>query len=239
VKLASFLNFEIREPMVNSFTAVLRKDLMLEVRGGQSTVALGALSLLVLVVLVFAFNPAGGEQGAEAAAGALWVALVFSGMLGATRAVGAESENGCFRALLLSPLDRAALYAAKLAAAFIFMSVAEAVSIILMVLFFNLEFDARVMRLLPAVLLGALGFAAMATLLAGISSRLRGGDLVLPLLAVPMFVPALIAGVKASAAALGGASLGDLAVWLKVLVAFDVMFVAAGYLLFEYVAGEE
>jgi heme exporter protein B len=225
--------------MVSSFTAVLRKDLLLEVRGGQSTVALGALSLLVLVVLVFAFNPGGGEQGAEAAAGALWVALVFSGMLGATRAVSAESENGCIRALLVSPLDRASLYAAKLAAAVIFMTVAEAASIILMVLFFNLEFDARVMRLVPAVLLGALGFAAMATLLAGISSRLRGGDLVLPLLAVPMFVPALIAGVKASAAALGGAPLGAFAVWLKVLVAFDIMFVAAGYLLFEYVAGEE
>ncbi len=225
--------------MVSSFTAVLRKDLLLEVRGGQSTVALGALSLLVLVVLVFAFNPGGGEQGAEAAAGSLWVALVFSGMLGATRAVSAESENGCLRALLLSPLDRAALYAAKLAAAFIFMAVAEAASIILMVLFFNLEFDARVMRLVPAVLLGALGFAALATLLASISSRLRGGDLVLPLLAVPMFVPALIAGVKASAAALGGAPLSEFAVWLKVLVAFDVMFVAAGYLLFEYVAGEE
>jgi heme exporter protein B len=141
--------------------------------------------------------------------------------------------------LLLSPLDRAALYAAKLAAAFIFMAVAEAASIILMVLFFNLEFDARVMRLVPAVLLGALGFAGLATLLAGISSRLRGGDLILPLLAVPMFVPALIAGVKASASALGGAPLGELALWLKVLVAFDLMFVAAGYLLFEYVAGEE
>ena len=111
---------------MSSFTAVLRKDLLLEVRGGQSTVALGALSLLVLVVLVFAFNPGGGERGAEAAAGALWVALVFAGMLGATRAVSAESENGCLRALLLSPLDRAALYTAKLAAAFIFMAVAEA-----------------------------------------------------------------------------------------------------------------
>jgi heme exporter protein B len=139
----------------------------------------------------------------------------------------------------MSPIDRAALYAAKLAAAFIFMALAEAGSIILMVLFFNLEFDARLMRLVPAVLLGALGFAALATLLAGISSRLRGGDLVLPLLAVPMFVPALIAGVKASAAALAGAPLGEFAIWLKVLVAFDVMFVAAGYLLFEYVAQED
>lgn len=224
---------------VVSFVAVLRKDLLLEVRGGQSTIALGALSLLVLVVLVFAFNPAGGEQGAETAAGALWVALVFSGMLGATRAVSGESENGCIRALLISPLDRAALYAAKLAAAFIFMAVAEAASIALMVLFFNLEFDLRLIRLAPAVLFGALGFAALATLLAGISSRLRAGDLVLPLLALPMFVPALIAGVKASAAALAGAPFGEFAIWLKVLIAFDVLFVAAGYLLFEYVAAEE
>src|SRR5579872_3312863 len=147
--------------MTSPFAAVLRKDLLLEVRGGQSTVALGALSLLVLVVLVFAFNPGGGERGAEAAAGALWVAMVFAGMLGATRAIAAEQENGCIRGLLVSPLDRAALYAAKLAAAFIFMAVAEFVSIVLMVLFFNLEFDARVMRMAPAVLLGALGFAAL------------------------------------------------------------------------------
>jgi heme exporter protein B len=225
--------------MVSSFTAVLRKDLLLEVRGGQSTVALGALSLLVLVVLVFAFNPGGGEQGAEAAAGALWVALVFSGMLGATRAVTAENENGCIRALLMSPLDRAALYAAKLAAAFIFMAVAEAASIILMVLFFNLEFDARLMRLVPAVLLGALGFAALATLLSAATGHTRAGDMILPILAVPMFVPALIAGVKASSAALGGAPLASMSDWLRIMIAFDVLFVTAGYLLFEHVVGED
>src|SRR5260370_3403992 len=187
--------------MTASFAAVLRKDLLLEVGGGQRRVAVGAVWLLVLGVLVFAFNPGGGEQGIEAAAGALWVALVFSGMLGATRAVSGESENGCIRALMMSPIDRAALYAAKLAAAFIFMAVAEAGSIILMVLFFNLEFDARLMRLVPAGLLGALGFAALASPLARISSRLRGGDLVLPVLAVPMFVPPLIARAKASAPA--------------------------------------
>jgi heme exporter protein B len=222
-----------------SFVAVLRKDLLLEVRGGQSTLALGSLSLLVLVVLVFAFNPAPGEQGAEAAAGALWVALVFSGMLGAMQAVTSESENGCMRALLASPLDRATLYGSKLAAAFIFMAVAEVASITLMVLFFNLQFDVRLLHLALPVLLGALGFAALATLLAAVSSRLRAGDLVLPLLVVPLFVPALIAGVKASAAALSGAPMFDLGVWLRILVAVDVLFVAAGYLLFEYVATEE
>ncbi len=88
-------------------------------------------------------------------------------------------------------------------------------------------------------MLGALGFSALATLLAAITGRTRGGDMLLPILAVPMFVPALIAGVKASAAALSGAPLAAMGDWLKILIAFDVLFVTAGYLLFEYVVGED
>jgi heme exporter protein B len=217
--------------------AILRKDLRLELRSGLSTIALVSLSLLILVVLVFAL-PA-SATGAEPAAGALWVAMIFSGMLGATRALSAERENGCIRALLLSPVDPATIYAAKLAAAFIFMAVAELAAILMMVLFFNLDFDSRIIRLAPVILLGALGFAALATLLAAISGRTRAGDLLLPMLAVPMFVPALIAGVKASAAALGGEPIAAMGAWLKILIAFDVLFVASGYLLFEFVAGED
>ena len=223
---------------MSGFAAIITKDLRLELRSGVSTLALVALSMLILVVLVFA-QPAAGIRGPEPAAGALWVALVFSGMLGATRVLLAERENGCIRALLLSPLDRATLYAAKLAAAFIFMAVAEVAAIVMMVLFFNLDFDARLLWLCPAIGLGALGFAALATLLAAISGQTRAGDLILPLLAVPMFAPALIAGVKASAAALAGAPLARFANWLEVLVAFDVLFVGVGYILFEFVVRED
>jgi heme exporter protein B len=139
----------------------------------------------------------------------------------------------------LSPIDPATLYCAKLTAAFIFMAVAEVASVAIMVLFFNLSFDSRLLRLAPFISLGALGFAALATLLAAITGRVRAGDLLLPILIVPLFVPALIAGVKGSGAALAGAQLADLAQWLKILVAFDVLFLAAGYLLFEYVAGDD
>jgi heme exporter protein B len=220
------------------FAAILGKDLRLELRSGESTVALLAISLLILVVMVFALD-ASRTRGAEAAAGALWVALVFSGMLGATRALLAERDNNCIRGLLLSPIEASTLYAAKLAAAFIFMAIAEVGSVILMVLFFNLDFDFTLVRVAPILALGTLGFAALATLLAAISNRTRMGDLLLPILAVPMFVPALIAGVKASATALGGAPESAIAQWLKILVAFDVLFVTAGYLLFEYVARED
>lgn len=223
---------------MSGFLAILRKDLRLELRGGQSTVALIGLALLVLVVLVFALDPA-VARGPDTAAGALWVAMVFSGMLGATRVLTAENENGCMRGLLMSPVDRATLFASKVAASFIFMAVALVASVIMMVLFFNLQFSAALGRLAPVLAMGALGFAALATLLAAIAGRARGGELLLPLLAVPMFVPALIAGVRASAVALGGAAQGGSGNWIGILAAYDVLFITAGYLLFEHVVGEE
>ncbi|MGH7906838.1 MAG: heme exporter protein CcmB [Candidatus Binataceae bacterium] len=223
---------------MGGFAAILRKDLRLELRSGESTVALIALSLLILVVIVFALSQA-GARGTEAAAGALWIALLFSGMLGATRALLAERGNGCIRALLMAPVDRATVYAAKLSAAFIFMVVAEIAAVILMVLFFNLAFDLRLLRIIPILVLGVVGFAALATLLTAISGRTRAGDLILPVLAVPIFVPALIAGVKASGVMLAGAEFGAAIQWIKILAAFDVLFLAAGYLLFEQVAGED
>jgi len=224
---------------MNGFATILVKDLRLEARGGDSTITLAAMSLLILVVIVFALDPVGGARDAATAAGALWVALIFSGMIGATRALVAERRNGCTAALLLSPVDRATIYCAKLAAAVIFMAVAEIATVIVMVLFFNLDFDFRLARLATIVAAGALGFAALATLLTAIADRVRGGDLLLPLLAVPLFVPALIAGVRASTAALAGAPFMAFMQWLKILGAFDLLFLGAGYLLFEHVIGED
>lgn len=223
---------------MSAFGAVIRKDLRLELRGGHSTLAILAMSMLVLVVLVFALDAA-RIRSVDIAAGALWVAMVFSGLVGATRALSAERENAAIRGLLLSPLDPATLYAAKLAVAFIFMMVAEAGAVILMVLFFNLEFSAALIRLAPILMLGALGFSALATLLSAATGHTRAGDMILPILAVPMFAPALIAGVKASVAALSGAALASMDDWVKIMVAFDVLFITAGYLLFEHVVGED
>ena len=222
---------------MSAFITILRKDLRLELRGGESILTLGFLSLLILTVLGFALDAPVGN--ATLAAGALWVTLIFAGTIGATRTLVAEWENGCIRALLLSPAERATIYCAKLVAGFVFMAIAEIAVAVLMVLFFNLDFDLRLLRLAPILAMGVLGFAAVATLLAAIQVRVRAGDLLLPLLAVPVFVPALIAGVRASAAALAGLPFHSFAQWLKILAACDILFLAAGYLLFEQVINEE
>jgi heme exporter protein B len=224
---------------MRSFLTILHKDLRLELRSGDSVLMLIALSLLLLIVLVFALDPAGGVRDAGMAASALWVALIVSGMTGASRVLLAERENGCLRGLVLSPVERTTIFAAKLAASFIFMAIAELASLLLLVLFFNLEFDVRLAKLLVSLAPGALGFAAIATLLAGVGGRARASDLLAPVLAIPLFVPALIAGVKASGLALIGAPLAASAQWLRILGAFDLLFLSAGYLLFGYVIGED
>ena len=224
--------------MLEGFGPLVRKDLRLEMRSGESTVALVSVSLLILVVMVLAFGP-GGAQHAEIAGGALWIAMIFAGTLGAARALVAERDNGCIRGLLLSPIEPATIYAAKLSVALIFMAEAGVAVLIMLVLFFNLEFGGGLLRLIPVFLLGALGLAALRTLLATVSGRVRAGGMLLPILVVPLFTPALIAGSKASAALLAGQSLTAVATWLKVLGAFDVLFVTAGYLLFEHVILED
>ena len=224
--------------MLEGFRPIVRKDLRLELRSGESTLALVSLSLLILVALVLTLGP-GGNERAELAGGALWIALIFSGMLGATRSLLAERDNGCIRGLLLSPVQPATIYAAKLTVALIFMSEAGAAVLVMLVLFFNLEFGAALMRLIPVFLLGALGLAALCTLLAAISGRARGGALLLPILVVPLFTPALIAGSKASGILLSGNPFAAAAAWIKLLCAFDVLFVTAGYLLFEHVILED
>jgi heme exporter protein B len=224
--------------MLEGFGAIVRKDLRLEMRSGESLVSLISLSLLILVVMVLAFGP-GGTRRAEVAGGALWIALIFAGTLGASRSLLAEHENGCIRGLLLSPVEPATIYAAKLAVALIFMTEAGAAVLVMLVLFFNLEFGAGLLRVIPVFLLGALGLSAVCTLLASVSGRARAAALLLPVLVVPLFTPALIAGSKASAALLSGQPLAAVATWLKLLAAFDVLFVTAGYLLFEHVILED
>ena len=221
---------------MRGLAAIVRKDLKLELRGGQSTIAIAVISLLVLVVLLMAFTPE-VARGHELAAGALWVALIFSGMFGAAGTLAAERESGSIRGLCLAPVDAATIYLAKLASSLIFMSIAEVATVAMLVLFFNLDFGPALARTALILALGTTGYAALATLLAAISSQTRAGNLVLPVLIVPVFVPALIAGVKSTSIVLDGSTLAAVATWLKIMIAFDVLFVVSGYLLFENVIG--
>ena len=213
--------------------ALLRKDLQIEFRTKETLAALLLLGLLTLVVLSFAFDPTSELRG-EAAPGALWVAVIFAGVLGLNRSFLAERENECLQGLLLCPVDRGTIYLAKTAGNFLFMVMAQVVIVPIFIFFFNLPVSLGLGGVFLSLALGLLGFAAIGTLFAAISVRTRAREVMLPLLLLPLVVPLLIGAVVATRTILadGLAAARD---GLTVLVAFDVVFVVAGWLLFTYV----
>ena len=179
------------------------------------------LGVLLVVVFSVALDPA-PEDAPRLAPSVLWATFVFTGLLGIQRGFVLERENDCLGGLLASPLDPAALYLGKLAANVVLLGVMQALVVPLV----GGPAARRLRRRAAgaparAAALGNLGFAALATLFAAMTVRARAREVMLPLLLLPLLVPVLIGGVKATEAVLHG-GLGAAAAPLGVLVAFDV-----------------
>ncbi|HVO25769.1 MAG TPA: heme exporter protein CcmB [Candidatus Margulisiibacteriota bacterium] len=217
--------------------ALIRKDLQIEFRTKETLAALLLLGLLTLVVLSFAFDPTSELRG-EAAPGALWVAVIFAGVLGLNRSFLAERENDCLQGLLLCPVDRGTIYLAKTAGNFLFMIMAQVVIVPIFIFFFNLPVAVGLGGVFLSLALGLLGFAAIGTLFAAISVRTRAREVMLPLLLLPLAVPIFIAGVKVSGHMLAGKALAEVTPWLNLMGGFDVIFLVVGWLVFEYAVEE-
>ena len=217
--------------------AILAKDVLIELRTKETLAALLTLGVLTLLVLSFAFDPT-SELRSLAAPGTLWTAVVFAGVLAVNRSFLAERDNACLQGLLLCPIDRGAIFLAKAAANFLFMLASQAVLLPVFVVFFDLAPSVALLRLLPILLLGILGFAAVGTLFAAISVRTRSREVMLPLLLLPIAVPVLIAGVVASARIFEGKTLGEVQQWIQLLVGYDAAALVVGWLVFEYAVEE-
>ncbi len=213
--------------------AILLKDLQIEWRTRESLSSVLVLSVLLLVVFSVAHD-APPEAAPALAPAVLWATFVFTGLLGVQRAFVLERENDCLAGLLSAPVDPAAIFAGKLLGNVVLLAVTQAIVVPLVGLFFHLDLGPVLPGLLLVCLLGNLGFAALATLFAAIAVRTRAREVMLPLLLLPLLVPLLIGAVTATRAVLGG-GLAEAREGLAVLIAFDVVFVVAGWLLFAYV----
>ena len=217
--------------------ALIRKDLQIEFRTKETVAALLLLGLLTLTVLSFAFDPTSALR-AEAAPGALWVAVIFAGVLGLSRSFVAERENDCLHGLLLSPVDRGTIYLAKAVANVLFMLMAQVVIVPIFLFFFNVPVGLNLFGVMLALALGLVGFSAVGTLFAAISVRTRVREVMLPLLMLPLTVPICIAGVKVTSRLLAGKPWAEVTPWLHLMVGFDVVFLVVGWLVFEYAVEE-
>ena len=141
--------------------AILWKDIRCELRSKQTWMGMGMFALLVLVIFNFAFDLR-VDNKAAIAPGALWVAFVFASLLGLGRTITAEREKGLMDRLLLCPVNLKAIYLAKLLGNLLFIGVVEVVALPVFAALFNVPLFGA---LLPIVLLGTLGVAAIGTLL--------------------------------------------------------------------------
>lgn len=211
---------------------VLWKDMVTERRSKAALNALLFFSLLLLFVFQFTLG-ADRERLVAALPGLLWLAFVLTGLVGLGRAFLVERENDCWDGLLLTPGDKSAIYLGKVAGNFVLMLVVEIMLLVLFGLFFNVDVASAAASLVPVLLLGTLGFAAVGTLFGAMTAHVRAREVLFPVLLLPVQVPVLLGAVKATEAVLAGGSLGEVAHWLKLLAAADVVYVVAGLLTFE------
>ena len=223
---------ELRQFWQQTF-AILWKDVRCELRARQVWISMGLFALLVLVVFNFAIDLR-ATDASVVGPGALWIAFVFASILGLGRTLTGEQQNGAFDRLLVCPVDRRAVYFAKLLGNLLFIGIVEVVAVPVFAALYNLPVAFG--PLVPVVALGTLGIAAIGTLFAAVAANTRAREVLLPVLVFPLIVPVVIGAVKATQSLITPDITN--APWLGLIAAFDVIFLSISAITFEYVIEE-
>lgn len=216
---------------------IVWKDFTHELRSKEMFISMCVFSFLVIIIFNFAFPPGTRDVG-QIIPGILWVAFIFSGLLGMGRSFGVEKDKGSLQGLLLCPVGRGTVYVGKMVGNFIFMSMMEAFTLAIFSLLFNVSLLPILVPLALIIVLGTLGFTVVGTIFSAMSANTRARDMMLSMLFFPIAVPLIIASIKATGNILDGKSLSEIYSWLKILVAFDLTFLLVSYLAFQFVVEE-
>jgi len=221
--------------MFSGIRAIVWKDLISEFRTKELLSSMLIFAVLTIIVFVFAFDPTKAIVK-QVFPGMVWVCFLFAGVLGLNRSFVSEKNNDCITGLVLCPIDRSVIYFGKMAANLIYISIVEIITLPLFAVLFNYQIPLKaVAPLVLIIFLGTLGFIAVGTFLAALSSNARSSEILLPVILFPVMVPVVLGAVQASAAVLAGAPAADWLSWLKILGAFDAIFLVVPFIMFEYV----
>jgi heme exporter protein B len=216
---------------------IARKDALAELRGRQAAGSTIFFAALVLLLFGYALGP-DSQKLTDAAPGLLWLAIVFGSLLTVGRLHQLEADDGALEELARYPVERHAIFLGKALAALVALLVLGGLLFPLVAILYGIDLSAAWPALLATLVLGAIGLAAVGTFYAGLTVRMRAREVMLPLLMLPIVAPLLLAAVKATGAALLGDPLGELAAWLQLLGAFDLVMLAAGAVTYGYLLEE-
>lgn len=219
---------------LRQFRAVVRKDLLLELRTRQRIVTMGGFAVLVGVLFNYSLDRS-VVSPQDIAGGLIWMTLVFAGIMGVGRTFELEAEDGAFQGVLLSPIPRDALYLGKVTSNFILVLAVVLLVLAVFGLFFQLDYGNEPLVLVGLLALGTLGFVALATLFGAISTGTTLGETLLPILVFPLLIPMVVYGVSGTSRLLAGRPVTEVAGSLRMLGAFALLALAAGATLFRFV----
>ena len=211
---------------ISAALLVARKDLSIEFRTRTAFFSALVFAMLSIVIFYFSWDPT-AVGAIDLAPGVLWIIFTFSGLLGLQRSFNVEIAERAIDGLLASPISREAIYLGKALANLAFVAAVQVVAIPTLALFYNVPLTGILPTLTGIALLAAIGLVAVGTLFASMTVNTRLAELLLPMLALPFFVPIVLPAAQATAKLLAGRPVGDVASWLMLLASFDIVFVAA------------
>lgn len=215
---------------MNAALVVVRKDLRLLWRHRSGWLSAATFATMSVLTYSFALDLV-TDDVRPLLPGVLWVTFLFAGIIACSRSFADEVEQGTFDAMLLAPVPRTALYLGKVLSNLVaLLSIELAVMLMATILFNTTLFTAELVLI---VVVGTVGYVSLTTLLATLGSRVRSREVLLPVLALPLLVPLLIAGVRATSGALDLPN-GD-GPWLLLLGVFMVWSAVGSALLFPLV----
>ena len=221
--------------LLRAIFAIVWKDLRAEFRSFELVSAMLVFSLLVILIFNFALE-LDIKTRQSVTAGVLWATFAFAGTLGLNRSMAIEKDRGSLDGLLLAPVDRSAIYFGKFISNLAFMTLVE----IIVLPIYSILYNTNLFQpgLLMVILLGSIGYTAVGTLLAAMSVQTRTRDVLLPILLFPVAFSVLLAAVKASGGFLNNSELTDILVPINLLIAYDVIFIAVAFMVFDSVVEE-
>lgn len=220
---------------LRAILAIVWKDLRAEFRSFELVSSMLVFSLLVILIFNFALE-LDIKTRQTVTAGVLWATFAFAGTLGLNRSMSIEKDRGCMDGLLLAPVDRSAIYFGKFISNLAFMLLVEAFVLPIYSILYNTNLFQP--GLILVILLGSIGYTAVGTLLAAMSVQTRTRDVLLPILLFPVAFSVLLAAVKASGGFLSNSELTDILLPINLLIAYDVIFIAVAFMVFDIVVEE-
>ncbi len=227
---------------MNRFTAfwrvvssIIRKDFQAELRSRELVGSMGLFALLSVLVFSFALE-LDREARTESISGVLWVTVIFASILGLNRSMAMERDQGNLDALLIAPINRAAIFVGKLVGNFVFTLLIGLVLLPLMTVIYNVSLING--WLIALLCMGTLGFTTLGTLLSAMTVQTRAREAMLPIVMMPIVLPLLMAAVRASVGILDASPQNDWLQWTSIVAVLDVIYLTMCFLLFEYVVEE-